>query len=122
MIKSIAGFCYDCKNADALADFYVRLTGWEKILSGNGWAGLRSPHGWILAFQEIEEYEPPVWPWEKGKQQQMAHIDFVADDLACAVAHAIECGAKKAEVQYFEGSTVMIDPEGHPFCLSTAVQ
>ena len=43
MIKEIAGFAYDCKNADALADFYVNLLGWEKILSGNGWAGLRSP-------------------------------------------------------------------------------
>ena len=32
MIKEIAGFAYDCKNADALADFYVNLLGWEKIL------------------------------------------------------------------------------------------
>lgn len=31
MIKEIAGFAYDCKNADALADFYVELLGWEKI-------------------------------------------------------------------------------------------
>ena len=122
MIKNIAGFCYDCKNADKLADFYAALLGWEKILSGNGWAGLRSPQGWILAFQEIEEYTPPVWPWEEGKQQQMAHIDFLVDDLAGTVEHAIACGAQKADVQYFETVTVMLDPEGHPFCLSAESQ
>ena len=122
MIEDIAGFAYDCKNADELADFYVNLLGWGKILSGNGWAGLRSPQGWILAFQEVEEYEPPVWPWEKGKQQQMAHIDFLVEDLDSSVAHALKCGARKSEVQYFDTSTVMFDPEGPPFCLSTVKQ
>lgn len=62
MIKEIAGIAYDCQNADKLADFYVALLGWEKILSGGGWAGLRSPQGWIFALQEVEEYIPPVWP------------------------------------------------------------
>ena len=122
MIQNIAGFCYDCKNADRLADFYVALLGWKKILSGNGWAGLRSPQGWILAFQEIEEYIPPVWPWAEGKQQQMAHMDFIVDDLEATVAHAIACGAQKAPVQYFDTVTVMLDPEGHPFCLSAEAQ
>ena len=98
MIKEIAGFAYDCKNADTLADFYVELLGWEKILSGNGWAGLRSPQGWIFAFQEIEEY------------------------VEEAVLHALKCGAKKSEVQYFETSVTLFDPEGHPFCLSTVKQ
>lgn|GEM_PF-5795506 len=30
MVSDIAGLTYDCKNADALADFYVNLLGWEK--------------------------------------------------------------------------------------------
>lgn len=122
MISEIAGFAYDCKDADELADFYVRLLGWEKILAGSGWAGLRSPQGWILAFQQVEEYIPPVWPWKKGEQQQMAHIDFLVDNLNDGVLHALKCGAKKADIQYFETSTVMLDPEGHPFCLSTIKQ
>lgn len=122
MISGIAGFAYDCKDADALSDFYVKLLGWEKILSGNGWAGLRSPQGWIFAIQEIEEYVAPVWPWQKDKQQQMAHIDFLVDDLEKGVLHALECGATKSEIQYFDTSTVMFDPEGHPFCLSTVKQ
>lgn len=122
MDASIIGFAFDCKDADELADFYVRLFGWEKTLSGGGWAGIHAPNGTILAFQTVAEYEPPVWPWKPGEQQQMAHIDFLVADLAEAVAHAVACGAKKADVQYYDTSTVMIDPEGHPFCLSTVAQ
>jgi hypothetical protein len=110
------------KDADALADFYVELLGWEKMLSGNGWAGLRSHQGWILAFQEVEDYIPPVWPWKKGRQQQMAHMDFYVQDLNQAVSHALNRGATKSEAQYLDTSTVMFDPEGHPFCLSTIKQ
>ncbi|MFY9494994.1 MAG: VOC family protein, partial [Limnochordia bacterium] len=77
------------------------------------------PQGIILAFQRVEEYVPPVWPWQEGEQQQMLHLDFEVDDLEKAVEHATKCGAKKAEVQYYDSSTVMFDPAGHPFCLST---
>jgi catechol 2,3-dioxygenase-like lactoylglutathione lyase family enzyme len=122
MISSILGFAYDCKDADALADFYVALLGWEKTLSGGGWAGIHSPQGIILAFQTVEEYTPPVWPWEDGQQQQMAHIDFKVEDLKAAVAHAIACGATLASAQYYDTSTVLLDPAGHPFCLSTVQQ
>lgn len=68
------------------------------------------------------EYVPPVWPWEAGKQQQMAHIDFWVEDLEEAVLHALKCGAKKSEVQYFETSVTLFAPQGHPFCLSTVKQ
>ena len=49
----------------------------------------------------------------------MAHIDFLVENLDEAVAHALKCGATKSEVQYYETSATMFDPEGHPFCLST---
>lgn len=52
----------------------------------------------------------------------MAHIDFLVDNLEEAVSRAIECGATISEVQYFETSTTLFDPEGHPFCLSTIKQ
>lgn len=66
MISSIIGFAYDCKDADALADFYANLLGLEKTLSGGGWAGVHTPQGIVLAFQTVDEYVPPVWPWKEG--------------------------------------------------------
>lgn len=122
MVSSILGIAFDCPNADELADFYVKLTGWEKEISSDEWAGLRTPEGILLVFQTVENYTAPVWPWAEGEQQQMAHIDYKVDDLKSAVEFAMECGARKAEVQYYDTSTVMFDPAGHPFCLSTIQQ
>ena len=122
MVKSIIGIAFDCPNANMLADFYVKLTGWNKEISSDEWAALRTPEGILLVFQTVAEYVPPVWPWKNGMQQQMAHIDYLVDDLQEAIGLAIRHGAKKAEVQFFETSTVMLDPAGHPFCLSTISQ
>lgn len=63
-----------------------------------------------------------AWPWEAGKQQQMAHIDFPADHLEEAVAHACQCGGVQPGVQLFEASVTRFDPEDRPFCLSTVKQ
>lgn len=121
MISSILGVSFDCPNANELADFYRKITGWEKeILDGNEWAGIRTPHGMRLVFQTVENYVPPVWPWKNDEQQQMAHIDFKVDNLREAEKLALRHGAIKSDVQYFDTSTVMFDPAGHPFCLSVA--
>lgn len=122
MISSMLGIAFDCPNADELADFYVRLTGWVKETSGEEFAALRTPEGILLVFQTVENYAPPVWPWREGAQQHMAHIDYKVDSLPEAEAHAIRCGATKADIQYYDTSTVMLDPAGHPFCLSTVQQ
>lgn len=122
MISSIIGIAFDCLNANELADFYVNISGWKKEISGDEWAGVRVPNGILLVFQAVEGYVPPVWPWEKGKQQQMAHIDFKVDNLQEAEKLALKYGALKADVQFYDTSTVMVDPAGHPFCLSAVAQ
>ena len=52
----------------------------------------------------------------------MPHIDFLVDDLKTAEEQAIKNGAIKSELQFYETSTVMFDPAGHPFCLLTVKQ
>jgi hypothetical protein len=73
--------------------------------------------GYNLAFQREELYERPVWPAEKGKPQMQLHLDLEVDDLEEAVAHAVEAGAELAAYQPQEDVRVMLDPDGHPFCL-----
>ncbi|MBB4037975.1 catechol 2,3-dioxygenase-like lactoylglutathione lyase family enzyme [Dysgonomonas hofstadii] len=110
----------DCADAGLMADFYSRLLGWEWTHpQANGWAAITSPTGTVIAFQEVEGYEPPVWPWEKGRQGQMLHLDLWVDDLDEAVQFAIGCGARLADTQFFKSSRTLIDPSGHPFCIDT---
>lgn len=110
----------DCADAGIMADFYSKLLGWELTHpQSNGWAAITSSTDLIIAFQEVEGYEPPVWPWQAGKQAQMLHLDFWVDNLDDGVEHAIKCGAKLAEEEYFKTSRTLIDPAGHPFCIDT---
>jgi len=122
MIKSIIGICFDCPNANVLADFYEKLTGWDREISGEEYAALRTPEGILLVFQTTVDYIPPIWPNKENKQQQMAHIDYYVENLIEAEEYAIELGATKSEIQYYDSSTVMFDPAGHTFCLSTVKQ
>ena len=110
----------DCADAGELAGFYSKLLGWSWTHPhANGWAAITSPEGTVIAFQEVEEYAPPVWPWEPGKQGQMLHLDVWVDDLEEGVQFALACGAREAKEQFFTTSRTMLDPAGHPFCIDT---
>ena len=110
----------DCADAGVMSGFYSKILNWQCTHPyANGWAAITSPSGMVIAFQEVENYTPPAWPWQEGKQGQMLHLDFYVDNLEEAVQFAIESGAKLANEQYYKTSRTMIDPEGHPFCLDT---
>jgi len=112
----------DCKDHYELAKFYGKLMNWEVLCIDDDWACVYAPgtkqgaYPGIL-FQRNPEYVPPVWPEQPEDQQQMAHLDFAVNDLDKAVQHALDCGAKIADEQFGDSWKVMLDPEGHPFCL-----
>lgn len=116
---SMKGIVYDSADAEALAEFYHTLLGWKKTYSGNGWASLTAPDGMVLAFQTVDGYMQPVWPWQQGEQGQMLHLDFRVDNLEKAVEYAVSCGATIANMQFYNDSCTLIDPAGHTFCLDT---
>jgi len=117
----LAGTVLSTRDAGALAGFYQRLLGLPKRYEEEGWVILRADDSFqALSFHQDVEYTPPVWPSRPGQQLMMAHLDIATDDLAGAVAYAIECGATVAEYQPQEDVMVMLDPDGHPFCLFPA--
>jgi catechol 2,3-dioxygenase-like lactoylglutathione lyase family enzyme len=115
----IAGTVLSTGDVQALAGFYERLLGWPRLMDDEGWVVLRDdPAAPALSFHHDDEYVPPTWPSTPDAQQMMMHLDIATDDLEAAVAHAIECGAVRAEFQPQDDEvTVMLDPDGHPFCL-----
>jgi catechol 2,3-dioxygenase-like lactoylglutathione lyase family enzyme len=112
------GVVLDAPDAAALAGFYARLLGWPVAKQEPGEAAIAVPGtSSYLAFQSAPDYVPPTWPAADGRQQMMMHLDIAVDDLAAAVAAAVELGATVAEYQPQDDVRVLLDPAGHPFCL-----
>ena len=107
----------DCKDALRLRSFYAELLGWEPCeLYGS--PAVRSGNGIVFLFVGDEDYVPPVWPEQAGKQQKQMHFDFQVSDVPEAVRKAESLGAVKAEAQFGgDDWTTMLDPAGHLFCL-----
>jgi Glyoxalase-like domain len=94
------------------------MLGWPVSVTGENGAAIQVPGtSSYLSFDNSPDYIPPVWPATAGHQRMMMHIDIAVDDLATAVADAIEQGATLADFQPQESVRVLLDPAGHPFCL-----
>lgn len=116
-ITELVAFTIDCSDASASAHFYAELTGGR--VTGEfpeyGYAQASvGPH--TLNFQAVQDYAAPQWPTQQRPQQ--FHLDFRVCDLPEAIAYATGLGARRAEQQPApEAYCVMLDPDGHPFCL-----
>lgn len=108
----------DCSNAQAMAEFYGRLLGWEVTFRDDDFILMRDPNGGAgISFQERADYRPPVWPEQPGAQEKMLHLDIRVEDLDAAVAYALAAGGRLAAYQGREDLRVILDPAGHPLCL-----
>ena len=115
------GIVLGATDAKALAEFYAALLGWQ-VFADAGDENFFSvapdeTSGYNLACQYEEHHARPVWPGAAGAQQMQLHLDFQVDDLEQAVAYAVECGAELHEHQPQDRVRILLDPDGHPFCL-----
>lgn len=114
------GATIDTPDPVALARFYGALLGWE-VTGGDGdnTSAAISPGEGVayIGFEKVDDYEPPVWPGQPGRQRMMMHLSFEVSDLETATRHAVELGARLAEHQPLERTRTFLDPDGHPFCL-----
>lgn len=102
----------------ALARFSGALTGWTVHEDGPTWLRVRPADGGTgLSVQYDDAYVPPVWPPESGRQGMQLHLDFQVEDLPAATARALELGATEHAFQPQDDVRVLLDPDGHPFCL-----
>lgn len=65
MISSIIGIAFDCPNANELADFYVKLSGWEKVISGDEFAAIRHTARNIARFSNGKKLCSPGLAMER---------------------------------------------------------
>lgn len=106
----------DCGDPAGLAAFYAKVLGWEIAYSDENYGMIVSDSGTTIGFGRIDNYEPPAWPDPDGTKRY--HLDLQVSDLTEAKAAITGLGATVASPQPDpEKWTVMLDPQGHPFCL-----
>ncbi|WP_422743189.1 VOC family protein [Mycobacterium sp. WMMD1722] len=118
-VGSLASISIDCPDPDVLARFYRDLLGLEEVFAtaDRGIVSLAGA-GPMLTLMRVDSYAAPSWP--AGPQHQQMHLDVAVDDLDAAVSAALALGAVEAGHQpAAQAWRVLLDPAGHPFCLST---
>lgn len=116
-VASLAMITLDCDDPAKAAAFWSGVLGWELTHSGEDYAMLSGPSH-VLGFGRVAGYQPPHWPNERGSKQ--FHLDLAVPDVAAAEARCVELGARVPDHQPGETWRVLLDPSGHPFCLTDA--
>lgn len=109
----------DCADPRAEAAFWSALLGWDVVAVEDEYAMLVPPGGGpALGFGAVPDYEAPAWPNEHGSKQ--FHFDLGCSDIEATERRAVELGATVPDEQPGDTWRVLLDPAGHPFCLTDA--
>lgn len=109
----------DCADPAALAQFYRQVLDLEVLFESEQFVALKGA-AVLLTFQQVADHQPPQWP-EGGVPKQL-HLELAASDLDAEEARILGLGATKAEVQPNpSGWRVLLDPAGHPFCITNMI-
>ena len=117
-IAALKMLTLDSSHAQRDATFWSAVLGWEVAHAQAEYAMLTGPEH-ALGFGRVEGYQAPAWPNPHGTKQ--FHLDLAVDDLDAAEQACLDLGATLPEEQPGEGRwRVLLDPAGHPFCLTRA--
>lgn len=116
-IATLKMLSLDSSDASRDAKFWSAVLGWDVAMEGEGYAMLSGPDH-ALGFGTLPDHEAPGWPNEHGTKQ--FHLDLAVDDIEAAAAECVKLGATQPEEQPGETWRVLLDPSGHPFCLTQA--
>ncbi len=120
-VGTLASISLDCPDPAVLAEFYGAVLGMPRTFTSpdGGVVGLSSGGVWVTLMR-VHDYVAPTWP-RTGQLQQM-HLDIAVHHLPSAVERALALGAREADHQPAPDSwRVLLDPAGHPFCLTVVV-
>src|SRR6478672_1174953 len=118
-VARLAGVSLDTADPALLAEFYRQLLDLDLYLKSDDFVALRGA-GILLTAQRVEGHVPADWP--TGPVPKQLHLELAVDDLDAAEVSALALGASRAPEQPDPDRwRVLIDPAGHPFCITTMI-
>jgi hypothetical protein len=118
-LARLAAVSLDCPDPSKLGAFYAQLLELEVMADSADFVALKGA-GIYLTMQRVADHRAPEWP--EGDVPKQLHLELAVSDLEAAETLAIGLGATKAATQPSPNAwRVLIDPVGHPFCITTLI-
>jgi len=118
-IARLAAVSLDCPDPPTLASFYRQLLELEVMIESEDFVALKGADLY-LTMQRVDDHRPPSWPG--GDVPKQLHLELSVSNLDAAEAFATGIGATRAATQPSPDRwRVLIDPVGHPFCITTLI-
>ncbi|MET9490543.1 VOC family protein [Nocardia sp. NPDC006630] len=115
-IARFGAISLDSRDPRRLGQFYRALLDFEIRYESEELVVLRGD-GVTLTIEHVADHQPPDWPGNQVPKQM--HLDLFVTDLDTAERAAITVGALKPASQPCPDRwRVLLDPSGHPFCLT----
>lgn len=109
----------ECPDPPRLAEFYRQVLDLDVVESSADFVALAGASV-FLTFERVADYVAPTWP--AGPVPKQLHLDLAVSDLDTEESRIVALGATPAAVQPNpEHWRVLIDPAGHPFCITTLI-
>jgi hypothetical protein len=114
----LAAVSLDTSDTAGLAAFYRELLDLEVMFENDDFVALKGA-AILVTVQKVEDHQPPAWP--DGLPKQL-HLELAVTNLDDAEAAAMAIGARKPDTQPNPDLwRVLVDPAGHPFCITTLI-
>jgi len=118
-VARLAAVSLDSTDPAALSAFYRELLELEVFFESEEFVALRGA-GILMTMQRVDGHRVPSWP--TGEVPKQIHLELAVTDLEQAESKALAVGATKAGTQPNPDVwRVLIDPAGHPFCITTLI-
>ncbi len=115
----LAAISLDTSDPAGLSAFYRELLDLEVFFTSDDFVALKGGPV-LITVQRVVDHRAPSWP--TGEVPKQIHLELAVDDLEEAEAKALAIGAAKAGTQPNPDAwRVLIDPAGHPFCVTTLI-
>ncbi len=118
-IARLGAVSLDSSDPTVLATFYRELLDLEVMFETESFIALKGA-AVLLTVIRVEDHRAPDWP--NATVPKQIHLELAVDDLEAAEAGALAIGATKPDTQPAPDMwRVLIDPAGHPFCITTLI-
>lgn len=118
-IARLGAVSLDAPDPGRLARFYREVLDLEVIFENESFVALKGAPA-LLTIQRVAGLPPVTWP--EGDVPKQIHLELAVDDLEAAEKAMLAAGATKPDTQPAPDRwRVLIDPAGHPFCITTLI-